>query len=205
MSRKQGRILAAALVTGLATGAVSAEALYIGAGLGRVKTDTGVSNISGSAELDEKDSGFKLFAGYQLNNNVAIEIQYADLGVAELTGNTGDRFELEGVLLQFTEDNARIAGESKSAGIAMLVGLDATATINPYVKFGLQKWSVDYTVSTPTLTASETEKGSDPFFGLGVGFRVTPSLSAMAEYERYDIDDSDSDFISFSLSWRFSE
>ena len=59
---------------------------YVGAGAGysRVKFNDNAFAVAGatasSLSKDESDTGFKLFGGYQFNQNIGVELGYVDLG-----------------------------------------------------------------------------------------------------------------------------
>ena len=183
---------------------VNAQEYYMGASVGFSKTDTGVTNVTGTANLDEEGTGFKIFGGVKVNNNVAIELHYADFGEASLTGNNGDTFEIDGTPLVFTSDNVKLKSESRNIALSALIGLDSTAKINPYLRLGIQRWKSEFTVSTLLAGSdSESETGTDPFYGLGLDVKVSETLNLKFDFERNDIDDDDADLISVGLSYSF--
>jgi len=89
---------------------------YSGISLGTSTVDTGVSNTTGTARLDEDGSGFKLYIGKKIDKTISVEGFYADFGEASLTGNSGDNFDLNGTTYVFTTNNARIATEATGIG-----------------------------------------------------------------------------------------
>ena len=181
-----------------------AEDLYIGAGLGFIKTDTGFSNPIGTTHIDEEDSGIKLFAGFQLNKNIAVQLHYADLGEASVTGDNGDRFDLRGTTFEFFNDGSKISSEIESIGLSLLVGMDVAASINPYIKFGLQRWEIDVTVVSPSLVnESINDDDTEAFLGVGIDFKLAESVKLKLEFERYGIDDLDTNLFSANLVYNF--
>jgi OOP family OmpA-OmpF porin len=57
---------------------------YLGAGLGITEVDPD-TNDTGYSVSDERDTGFKLFGGYDYSETLTVEGFYADLGSAQLT------------------------------------------------------------------------------------------------------------------------
>ena len=57
---------------------------YLGAGLGITELDPDTNN-TGYSVSDERDTGFKLFGGYDYSETLTVEGFYADLGSAQLT------------------------------------------------------------------------------------------------------------------------
>jgi len=159
-----------------------AEDFYIGAGFGFIKTDTGFSNPTGTAHIDEDDSGIKLFAGLQLNKNIAVQFHYADLGVASIIGDSGDRFDLDGDTFEFFSEGSKLSSDIESIGVSLLVGMDAAANINPYIKFGLQRWEADVTVvSPPFINETISDDDTEAFLGIGIDFKFEESIKLKLE------------------------
>src|SRR5690606_22795547 len=81
------KTLLAVLVSGLMISGVQAADNpvngYLFGNVGQTDYDTGNFYRGAAGSLDEKDIGFKVGAGVQLNRFVGVEFQYADLG--ELT------------------------------------------------------------------------------------------------------------------------
>lgn len=57
---------------------------YLGAGLGITELDPDTNN-TGYSVADERDTGFKLFAGYDFSKHLTVEGFYTDLGSAKLS------------------------------------------------------------------------------------------------------------------------
>lgn len=170
---------------------------YFGVSYGQTTVDTGVT--VGTAILDDEDTGFKIFAGHNLNDSMAIEVHYADLGEATLSGNSGDTFSIEGSAFVFTANNARIAVAATSIGAAGIYKLATNSSVVPFAKLGLHRWEIDTTVSGASSVATVSDDGVDIFFGLGADISITESMSIRAEYESYDVDGDDVDNISIGL------
>jgi OOP family OmpA-OmpF porin len=58
---------------------------YVGAALGQDQLDL---DCTGATACDDKDSSWKVFAGYHFNRSFAVEVGYGDLGKA--TASTRD-------------------------------------------------------------------------------------------------------------------
>ena len=56
----------------------------MGASVGQSKA-SGFCSFAAGAACDDKDTGFKLFGGYQVTPNWAVEATYMDMGKAEAT------------------------------------------------------------------------------------------------------------------------
>ncbi len=192
-------LTAVLLLTGFGAQAAAGN-WYAGLGYGLTSYDTGISSTTGTASLDEDDSGFKLFGGYNFNKNVAIELTYADLGKATLSGNPGDTFVLDGILFTFIN-----AGSLEIEG--SLLSLSGVFThhfndaFNLYGRLGLASWEADLTANVSGGPAqSASEDGTDLFFGIGAGWNFAPTWALKAEYELYTFDDAEVDVDMLSLN-----
>jgi len=177
---------------------------YMGVGVGQTNTDTQISNTTGNAKLDEKDLGYKIFAGYKINKYVATEIFYSDLGSSKLTGNNGDNFNYKGNTYQFTVDGAKIESNAASFGISGVFSYPAHKYFEPFAKLGLQKWEYELNATSAT-TASATIKddGVDILYGAGFNVPIMESFSLRTEYEVYKFKDGDVNFLSVGLLYKF--
>lgn len=64
----------------------SQRSWYLGAGLGITELDPDTNN-TGYSVTDERDTGFKLFGGYDFSERLTVEGFYADLGSAQLSSS----------------------------------------------------------------------------------------------------------------------
>lgn len=176
---------------------------YLGLGIGQSSVDTGVSSTTGSASLDEEDTAYKVFVGYQINPYLAVEGFYLDAGSAELKGNAGDTFVLDGDTYIFVADDVKISTDAKTYGIAGSAGYPVHQYFYPYVKFGLHRWDFDASVSAGADNVSDGDDGTDLMYGLGIKADLTDNFSFRAEYEIYDFDGEDLDLMSAGIILSF--
>ncbi len=186
------------------TGAAQAQPghFYFGVAGGRSNIDTRVNAIT--SHLDESSTGYKIYGGFDLSRNLAVEISYADLGEAKLTGNNGDYFSRDGVLYQFTANNAEIKFNPTLVGAAAVFRARVAPRFDLHGRIGVASWNVDYTASGSGVPGSTgSDSGSDLFFGGGVGLHFGYGWRLTADYESYSIDNGDSTFLSVGLAKSF--
>ena len=94
---------------------VKSEEMYIGIDYLNNEIETGVTNISST--LDEKDSGYSLYAGLPMSENMDIEVSYNDFGEASLSGVSGNQFKIGSDTYEFTA-TASLAVSATSIGVA---------------------------------------------------------------------------------------
>lgn len=176
---------------------------YVGAGFGKSNFDSNIGSLTGTAALDENDTGFKLLLGYEYNSYLSVEGHYADFGQSELTGNNGDTFVLDGTTYAFSANNVSVTSDAKSAGLAAILAYPVTDSIKPYAKLGLHRWDVEGNATSTAGNASTGDDGTDLFFGVGVNVSINDSLSARLEAERFKFDSDDINFISLGFQYKF--
>jgi OOP family OmpA-OmpF porin len=108
---------------------------YGGAGFGFTQGDIEDEIVGLKFDADEKDHGFKIFGGYQINNSFAVEVYYADLGKLSainnelaLNGGKGDDIEI------------KLTGDLNSFGAAGVYSHSFSETFAIFGKLGLQRW-----------------------------------------------------------------
>lgn len=181
------------------TQSLRAEGIYVGIDYLNNKIDTGVTNIS--SNLDEKDTGYSLYAGMPIHENLDIEISYQDFGEASLSGVNGNQFKIGSTTYQFTT-TATIAAEADSFGIAAKPKYKINDNITVYGKLGIHSWESTLSVNAATGSANVTEDGTDVFYGVGIQVAFN-NLSARVGYTIYDLDGEDVDSINAGLAYKF--
>jgi OOP family OmpA-OmpF porin len=183
---------------------------YGGANLGQSNAsidDARISNdllgsglVTTSIDDDDRDRGFKLFGGYQVNKYFAVEAGYFDLGQFGFVANT--------------VPTGSLSGDIKIKGL----NLDAVGTLPITEKFSaFGRLGVAYahtdgsfvgTGAVNVLNPSPSARDTNLKVGLGVQYAFTEALSLRAEIERYRINDAvgnkgDVDLASIGLVYRF--
>lgn len=204
-------VLIALLFVGPTSSSAQDTNWYLGAGYGISSFDSDVTNLTGGASLDDEDSGFKFFAGYQFNDFLGIEIGYADLGETELKGNTGDSFVMDGVTYSFLADGVTVTADVYVIPIFAVFSLpldrvlknDALKYITPFAKVGAYYWESEAEATANGLsTVKADEDDTDIAFGAGLNLNFTKNIAIRAEWERFN-QDEDIDFFSGSFIVKF--
>jgi OOP family OmpA-OmpF porin len=148
------------------------------------------------------DRGYKVFGGYQLNRNVAIEGGYFDLGNFGYTATTSPL--------------GTQTGDTRYKGLNLdLVGtLPLTDKFSAIGRVGVTNsrasgsYSATGAARVPFGNANPSERTTNAKWGLGVAYDFTPSLGMRVEAERYRVKDAfrnknNIDMISVGLVYRF--
>ncbi|PWV72356.1 MULTISPECIES: outer membrane beta-barrel protein [unclassified Halomonas] len=176
------------------------EGFYLGTAIGqaKLKNDTLDWYSDIGANTDDKDTAFKLFAGYQFNPNFAVEASYVDFGDFTATGIING-------------EPARAKASADGFGFALVGRLPIDAGFSVFGKLGLIAWDGSYDEEYTTglgnrVSYSLSADDIDPFYGIGAEYVVNQVMMRL-EFERYDLSDSGEDFeidlISASIGYRF--
>lgn len=156
--------------------------------------------VAGPFSNTERDRGYKLFGGYQVNKYFSVEAGYFDLGRFGFATTTTPAGTLSGDL--------RVKG----------LNLDAVGTLPITEKFSaFGRIGVAYartedsfvgTGAVNVLNPNPSSRDTNLKVGLGVQYAFTDALSVRAEIERYRINDAvgnkgDVDLASLGLVYRF--
>ena len=150
---------------------------YIGAGIGYYRLDDS-DFLDEDERLKDNRGALRAYVGLEVGRIFALEAAYTDFG--KTTGGSAE-MELTGV-----------------SG-AVLINIPLAPVIAPYGKAGMIAWDRERSLGP----FSNSDDGSDFFYGLGARFALTQSLDLRVEYERYAIDDTDLDMGSINLQYRF--
>jgi OmpA-OmpF porin, OOP family len=199
MSRRKTTIAALVAVSAVAlSSGAFAQAkpadtgFYIGASVGQSTSDCGdVAPFS----CDDKDTAYKIFGGYKLNRNLAVEAGYTPLGETSITG--------------FGLDAKAEATAWELVGVGML---PLGNNLSIYGKLGVYNGEVELTSNVAGGNGTKTT--TDLTYGLGVQFDFARNLGIRGEWQRYsgaktpsttisDEDKADIDVLSLGVLFTF--
>jgi OOP family OmpA-OmpF porin len=151
---------------------------------------------------DDRDTGYKIYGGYQFNKNFAVEGGYFNLGKFGYTATTVPAGTLNGniKLRGLNLDLVGIVPITEKFSAFARAGLHHSEARDSFSGTGLVR------VSNPNPSKRDTNYK----FGLGVQYAFTEALAMRAEVERYRINDAvgnkgDIDLVSVGLLYRFGE
>ena len=188
---------------------------YIGGNIGRTHADfdngsinqtlTGQGFTVRSTNEDNSGTGYKLFGGYQLNRNFAVEGGYFDLGKSSYTVNATRN--IGGAAGSFN-------GETRVRGLNLdLVGMlplsDRFSILGRVgAAYAQSRANFNSTGSVPANASNNRRNDTNLKVGLGLQYAITEALAMRAEVERYRINDpirnrGHIDMASLGLVYRF--
>jgi len=219
----KNRLIAATFLAGTAT-LISPVALaedagwYAGGSLGSARTDSGITaaqldadlaaltpSITARSTLSENDTGFKLFAGYQFNENLAVEGGYVDLGKPA---------ELNSVVTAPSAGTIKATVKNNGWNLDVLGILPIIDAFSAFAKVGLyySKTTLDISATGGggTAAGSWSAKEINPKIGLGANYTFAKYVGVRAEWERYKklgnnntTGEGDVDLWSMGLAFKF--
>ena len=151
---------------------------------------------------DDRDSGYKIFGGYQMNRYLALEAGYFDLG----------RFSFNAT----TQPLGTLTGEIKlrGANLDLLGIIPLTEKFSAFGRIGVARAEARDTFTgsglVRVLNPNPSKTDTNGKFGLGLQYAFTESFGMRAEVERYRINDAvgtkgDIDLASLGLVYRFGK
>ena len=169
----------------------NAPGWYVGGNVGRTYTDFDNARINSSLAgqgfrvtsnfEDKHDTGYKLFGGYQLNRNFAIESGYFDLGKLNYGFTTfpAGSFNGETRVRGLNLDLVGIVPLSDRFSVFGRVGAAYAQTRSSFSRTG--------NISLGNFDSRNND--TNVKVGLGLEYAFTPALSVRGELERYRISD----------------
>lgn len=193
---RYSRIVAIISLCAVSTSAAYAE-WYLGADqiptanwyeLDDYSIDTTTSNYS--------DPGIKFFSGYKANDLFSIELEYKD----QMEFGVGNVFS--GNELWLT-DQSDIELESKTLFFSGISTFAIDETKRLYLRGGLYNWDLKANNPKSSENSHTSKSGTDLFYSVGSYFDVTDRIGFSAEWERFEYENDDVDFISTELHFNF--
>ncbi|MEJ2603943.1 MAG: outer membrane beta-barrel protein [Gammaproteobacteria bacterium] len=160
---------------------------YVGGSVGRAALELDVGDQSGVFAFDESDTAWKIFGGYVLDLpliDLGVEGGYVDFGTPSAS--------ISAVDVEFDPTGWNLWG---------VAGFDL-GPVGVFGKIGYVAWDVEGETSG-AVRESFSDDGTDIAYGVGAKFMLW-SLEFRAEYETYDIEDTESvDMFSVGAVWVF--
>ena len=187
----------------------ASSAWYIGAGVGQSRANIDEPRLRASLAAngetvtgfskDQRDTGYKLFVGRQLNQYVAVEAGYFDLGKFDFQSTTSGNGVLNGQA-GFRGVNLDLLGQlplSQRLSLLGRVGMHYTKTNTEF--------SGNRLLGSTNTHASERKLNAK--LGLGLEYKFSEALALRGEVERYRVNDAvgnrgDADLYSVSLVYK---
>lgn len=163
---------------------------FIGASAGQASYDL---SCPATSTCDDSDTAWKIFGGLEVNEYIAMEVGYADLGEAKFSGTPSGTAEVNGMTMQVVGSLAINPSFSViGRGGMNFLNLEENGTI----------------AGTPNSNEGDTDVAWS--LGLGAQYNLSKSVGIRAEWERYfkvgDEDttgETDVDLISASVVYMF--
>lgn len=166
-----------ALALGAASfGSQAAEptGFYAGVGVGQAMIDEG--------PIDDDDTAYQVFGGYQANPYLGFELGYTDFGKIEDSFNGVD---------------GKV--EADTFSLTAVGTVPFTSSFSGYGRLGFHDWDAEAELGGVRVDSD----GTDPVYGLGVQYRFTDNLALRGEYSRFEMDDADVDLAQVQLRYDF--
>ncbi|KAB8062685.1 OmpA family protein [Janthinobacterium violaceinigrum] len=185
------------------------SAWYLGAGVGQSRATIDEPRLRASLAAhgetvtafnkDQRDTGYKLFVGRQLNQYFAVEAGYFDLGKFDFRSTTSGNGVLNGQAA-FRGVNLDLLGQlplSQRVSLLGRVGMHYTKTNTEF--------SGNRLLGSANTHASERKLNAK--LGLGLEYKFSEALALRGEVERYRLNDAvgnrgDADLYSVSLVYK---
>lgn len=186
---------------------------YAGASGGWTKGKFSSSDLQGaltakgysldSVNVDNTDTGWKLFGGYQFNPFLAAEASYVDLGdITSTVKGTIDPANIPTLLKDASDVHGYLAKGWTLAGVGIW---PVKPTVSLFAKAGLFTWKADVDIKEVSsgLSTSRGANGTNGMFGVGARFMPHPKWELRAEYERYQVSSDWANFFSLGAAYHF--
>ena len=148
---------------------------YVGASAGRsdIGNEIAFPSLITSGTVDGKDTGYKIFGGYEFNPYFGVEVSLVDLGKVKYSGS--------------------YLGASVTGGRVEVVGLNGSAvgivpvneSFSLFGKLGIFAWEAKWNDVTAGVPQRATDNGADLSIGAGFTVNFTKNFGARLEWERF--------------------
>ena len=153
------------MLAGASAMAETQPGFYAGAGVGQASIE--VDN----AGFDANDTAFKVFGGYNFNQNFAVELTYLDAGKPD------KRIGL-----------THVEGSLDGFNVSGIARLPFTDVFSGFVKLGFASYDGELKARVGNRTVGNIDVGDEDLsYGIGAAFNIGSAFEVRAEYEGIDI------------------
>jgi OOP family OmpA-OmpF porin len=206
-------VFSAILLTGFTCGSIAHADSYIGVGAGQSTfrdspTSCGDLGLDPGCnfDVDDTDTGLRIFGGFRFNPNGALEVGYVDLGKAKINNVSG------------TVGGTPVSGsgEFKATGVdvSLLGLLPFGQGFGAMARIGFMGWDAKASATASSFgtsaSVSDSATGTDLTYGLGLTFDFSNTVGGRLEWQRFkNVGDqnttgqTDIDLLSFSALFKF--
>lgn len=152
--------------------------------------------LSYKANAKAQENSVSLFGGYKTSQNFSLQLEYQE----DVSFGIDDMFA--GSSLWFPETGDQ---EFETNGL-FLTGIHSYPINDSgvlYMKGGLFNWDVDSKYYEQSTNYLGQTSGTDLFFGLGANYDLNARFGISAEWERYQMEESDIDYLSTKFKFKF--
>lgn len=172
---------------------------YIGAETIENRAIPTLDSLSGDSFSEKsyiEDKGLSLTGGYRSSQYFSVQLEYQD----EMSFGLDDMFT--GSSLWFPETNVTNF-ESNALFLSGISSYPINDQGALYMKGGIYNWEVESDLFETGNSLLPTTQGTDIFYGLGANYDLNARFGVSAEWERYELDESEVDFLSTELKFKF--
>lgn len=161
---------------------------YVGASGGESKFRSDCSRVD-VFRCDKRDTGFKVYAGGQMNRTLGLEVGYTDFGRISASGGETKAWAIPISIVAGVPIGERFSIFAKGGGLYGRTDVRTGADLND------------------TFSADGNRNGWGWTYGAGLAFGITRNLQIRADWDRYKLDfiggRRDIDLATAGLQWRF--
>ncbi|BBJ23080.1 hypothetical protein W01_10070 [Candidatus Nitrotoga sp. AM1P] len=172
---------------------------YVGGSIGEAGYRAFPSRVP---NIDDKDTGYKIYGGYQIDKNWGVETTYFDLGKATVHDSVNNGFAITPVYASIG---------ATAWGFAGTFTTPIYNNVSLFGKIGLIRSELKARASIRGVDNQAKEFSTGVNFGLGAKYDFTRNFVIRAEWERLEMQvnnqmstvNSDVDFLSAGITYKF--
>jgi len=155
---------------------------FVGGSVGAATLDDNIDTFA----LDTDSTSFRLNAGWQFSDFLAIEAGYHDFGKLD------EEFDIGGIL-----SDVDLRADGYTLGLTTSIPLGSNLSL--FGRAGAFMWEADARIDGLRIEGYDDE---NLYYGAGANFKITDRLSLLGDWTRYELDDTESDVISVGFRSR---
>lgn len=158
--------------------------------------------IASQFNVEDARVGWKFNVGFDLTSNFAIKAGYMDLNEA----STDTSSTIADPAVFGHQANKSLTNTAEGFSLGSVYRYNVTDALGFTGSVGVFNWESNLegqSLNGGAQPLSDQTGGTDIYFGLGGGYKLTDDVSLSIEWEHYKLNDEDTDMLSIGVNYHF--
>jgi len=154
-----------------------------------------------AASVDKRDTAFGLALGYQLSNQLGVELGYADFGKAKFTEQRSANASVACTISGSCGPLITGDGRAKAVHLSALLSAPLAEAFSIYGRLGVANTDRSVGAAASSISVRDGDKKTEALYGIGATYHFNRNVAATIEWQKLNDTDVSAALIGVRLSF----